>query len=29
MNGEMRPRKGEMIFYTTPDGSTKVKVFFQ
>ncbi len=29
MNNEMTPREGEIILYSTPDGSTKVEVFFQ
>lgn len=29
MNDEIQPREGEIIFYTTPDGTAKVEVFFQ
>ncbi|MCL5962366.1 MAG: virulence RhuM family protein, partial [Chloroflexi bacterium] len=29
MSDEMQPKEGEIIFYSTPDGTTKVEVFFQ
>jgi len=29
MNQDQKPREGEIIFYTTPEGVTRVEVFFQ